>query len=1495
MQFSFTALFSIIHANVNYPTQLHRWKFLLVLSAAIFATVFSWVVHAAYDTDGLVGYWKLDETSGSTAIDVSGHNNHLSYNGSPTVSIDVATTSFSNARSLLFNGSDYLRQATFSSQPTSNLTICSWMNTNDVNANQYIASINRNALIIDNEFVFQLSGSKLLFWDFNSPDYGFIEDEESSVSITADTWHHVCFTKNGTAGIYYIDGVSAGTKTANSNISYGSSDFFVGYNVRDGDKVFDGELDDLRLYNRTLSATEIAELAAGNHTSARWDGSSNNDFETAANWNINAIPDPYTHLIIPEQVGGVDLSKPTSGASLTIEASSFTGSYVDLHGFDFEFVDSGTLKGGGILKLFGSETVNLSTVGTTSTGTVLYYGTGSYTGLAAGDSYYNLNINDGLAGYWDFDVNEGGLTPDVSGHDNDGARANTPNNPSFSTTVPPTAFFNRNALDFDGNDYVSIKPDVFDSLYRGGDGGFTISLWQKTSASSNSGDSDKMLIGIEGGYNNGWSIYYDATDAHPSVNFTSSYSNRLEATGYTTYDGNWHHIAASYGNGTTRIFVDGVAAGSTTQTLYDITGESTETRIGYAVDNASYFSGLIDDVRVYKRVLEDHEISALAAGHVPATASGTFTLDANLDVNNNLALESGELDVSGTWKQINIGGSWLNYGGTFNHRDAQTTVLDASSGTKEIRSGGQAFFNLNPSGGATWELRDLLDLEGTLSQSSGTIDVTTDNYSIHTKQISQNGTITPRSGMVVLNGSSNTFPTITSTLNELQIEDPTEDGLVGYWKFDECQTDSTADLSGNGNNGTLVGPPLWTGSSLSSDIQFDNPCALHMSGSYVDVGSSVMNFTGTSPFSVAFWMNSPVTLGTNTIIGTDVDDGWYFRANSGGAALYKIDDGTNDSFAASQNTFFDGQWHHVTMVLNPTNDTWNLYHDGVLDTSLSIDSTGNMDDNFFIGHVDRVTIPGDANDTTMDDVRIYNRALTPIEVRRLANGQYADGQLNTATVTLSGDIDLNTMTILSGKVSAGSRTIDVSGDWNNYAGSGAFIEGTSTVDLDGSSTQNVRGSTEFYNLEASTNSTQSILFGSGTTQFITNSLTFTGAAGNLLTLGPLTAGIDWFIDLSSGASQTLNYLSVSYSDASGGDELDACADSTDGGNNENWDFACAAVAVSASGNGGWNAHRQNLEKSGGISTGDQVAQNDTESPKLTDVGIADEVTEVVANAVGGILDASMRTAYVPEELSRKVKSIAQALAARFSEGITEYRLARQQSDDTLKTSAPQLDDQIRKLQRAERNIADRSIVQLTASAIGERRGLLVAQVKSEEVVFSDVPVDSWFAPFISAVIEEQIATGYEDEEGNQKGEFGVINPVTRAEILKMALQASGHQLDAGSPRNTSAQGTWVSSYVAKAEQLSMNVFTPETDVHAPATRAEVIHTILEAAGLPVAAKATHPFTDVPAGHPYEQSIATAYLYGIVEGDDGVSTVRPDDTMNRAEVAKMIAILKQLLE
>jgi hypothetical protein len=188
-----------------------------------------------------------------------------------------------------------------------------------------------------------------------------------------------------------------------------------------------------------------------------------------------------------------------------------------------------------------------------------------------------------------------------------------------------------------------------------------------------------------------------------------------------------------------------------------------------------------------------------------------------------------------------------------------------------------------------------------------------------------------------------------------------------------------------------------------------------------------------------------------------------------------------------------------------------------------------------------------------------------------------------------------------------------------------------------------------------------------------------------------------------------------------------------------------------------------------------------------------------------------------------------------------------------------------------------------------------------EIIYKDVPIDSWFAPYVADLVEAGVARGYNDEEGNPTGEFGVANSITRAEMLKMVLEAATKDLVLGdkAPDNRTARATWAAPYVRMAEDKDFVVFSENPDVHALATRGEVIQTLLEAMGIPTAIKLDPPFTDVAPNHTYAKAITVAAAYGLVEGDkkpDGspTGTFRPDAPMNRAEVAKIIALAREVM-
>lgn len=706
------------------------------------------MVDAAYDTDSLVGYWRLDATSGITYIDSSGHNQTGTATGAPSISLDIPSVNFTNDRSLDFDGTadfldigDYANLEVEDSLPFS---ISLWFNpSSSPGADKSYALVAKGTpSVAGYAFQYEQISSNFVI---NLSKYGVQDQRVTITELTTGTWYHLTAVQTSTQVEYFINGSSVGTySNASAYNASGTNGFRIG-SSSDGDLYTNGLIDDVRVYSRALSDTEVAELGAGNYTTAIWNGSSNANFETAANWNINAVPDPYTNIIIPKTTRHAELSATVSGASLTIEASSFTGASLDLHGFNFEFVDSGELKGGGILKMIGSEMVTggTSNLGTSSTGTILYYGTGSYTGLPLGDNYYTLNINDGLIGYWNFDVQEGSYVPDISGHDRDGVRATSPASPSYVSTTAPTAYFNRYAMDFDGDDdYVSLGTDPGLNPQKA----ITISAWINMDTKN-----DYAGIVFRGNGNNtvfGMRVFTDSTISGIVRNSANSATAQAFSPSAIS-TGKWEHIALTYDGLTATVYQNGIAGTPVSQSSGNgIRSASLATEIGRDNYNSSrQFDGLIDDVRIYNRVLQKHEISALAAGHQPATASGTFTLDTNLTVANDLVLTAGDLDRSASNYSVTLSGSWLNYGGQFSPRSGTVTFEGSGESDLELRSGGQAFTNLTINNSSTWTLRDLLDVDGTLTLSSGTIDASTNNYSLHAYDIDQTGgTFTPPLG-----------------------------------------------------------------------------------------------------------------------------------------------------------------------------------------------------------------------------------------------------------------------------------------------------------------------------------------------------------------------------------------------------------------------------------------------------------------------------------------------------------------------------------------------------------------------------------------------------------------------------------------------------------------------------------------------------------------------------------------------------------------------------
>ncbi len=164
-----------------------------------------------------------------------------------------------------------------------------------------------------------------------------------------------------------------------------------------------------------------------------------------------------------------------------------------------------------------------------------------------------------------------------------------------------------------------------------------------------------------------------------------------------------------------------------------------------------------------------------------------------------------------------------------------------------------------------------------------------------------------------------------------------------------------------------------------------------------------------------------------------------------------------------------------------------------------------------------------------------------------------------STWAVSGNVTMNN----SSTFNAGGSTWTIGGNWTRNGGT--FNAGTSTVTLNGTG-QAITGSTTFNNLTKSVAAADTLTFEAGQTTTIASggTVTLNGASGQLLTLASSTGSSAWNFNVTSGATKNIDYVSVSWSDASGSHSTQkpiTPTNSTDGGNNTDWFGGSPTITV----------------------------------------------------------------------------------------------------------------------------------------------------------------------------------------------------------------------------------------------------------------------------------------------------------------------------------------------
>ncbi|UCG57849.1 MAG: LamG domain-containing protein, partial [Phycisphaerales bacterium] len=204
----------------------------------------------------LVGYWPLDEGSGTTAGDASGNGHDGTIVGN-NVEWVQSMGGYGTALDFPGSGADYVDTGTWNpSAATGNITVAFWVNWGGDNGGYQGVVAKRDGWSEpETMWCLEIDMNSLVM---NWHRYGSWVDV--GMSLPVGEWMHVAVTFDGTTVIAYTDGALHATA---GGFTFGpdTSASVVFGAVEPGSNLFNGILDEIRIYNHALSQGEITALS----------------------------------------------------------------------------------------------------------------------------------------------------------------------------------------------------------------------------------------------------------------------------------------------------------------------------------------------------------------------------------------------------------------------------------------------------------------------------------------------------------------------------------------------------------------------------------------------------------------------------------------------------------------------------------------------------------------------------------------------------------------------------------------------------------------------------------------------------------------------------------------------------------------------------------------------------------------------------------------------------------------------------------------------------------------------------------------------------------------------------------------------------------------------------------------------------------------------------------------------------------------------------------
>ncbi len=871
------------------------------------------------NSDGLVGYWKMDEGVGATILDNSGTGNTGVFG---TGSSAPGWTNGKFGVGTSFDSNDYITVSHNTTLNPTNLTFSAWV---------YLSSLSNYQMIFSKfngstgGYDFRLNASKqpeIVLVGLSSPSLGLVT---GNTAVGTTTWTHIAATYDGSRIKLFINGILDKEVATSGSLSTSTTSLLIGKRI-DGYH-FIGKLDEVRIYNRALSASEVSDL-------------------------YNYAPGPIAHWKFDEGVGTTAYDSSSNGNNASFGTGSSTPTWT-------------TGKTGKALNFDGNDYV-------TGTGIGLPNGTNPKTIEAWFKTTASLgsNIWATLFMYGTYASNQMALLGISSSTDTDCGTSNSLSASQHGDAVCGTTSVNdgrwhHGTVVINGNSY---------SLYIDG------SL-QKTGTMTTNTTGNTFYIGANSGNN-----FTGQIDDVRIYNYARSQSQILEdmggqniASSQTKLGSPILHYKFDEGRGTTTN--NSGIGGTLNGTFGTGTSAPTWTTSG-KFGNALSFDGSNDYVDIGTTKIDFSKLSGLSiTGWVNASTGTIISKYYSMDLGN--ANTIFRISTNGTtisfcltttggfstcWPSSLSGSitssTWNHFTATW---DGSTMYLYTNG---RLASSQSATGTLGATSSTSLYIGASRGSSGPELLLNGKVDdIKIYAYALTPDEVKQDY----NRGVSAQIGQTN--QTIGSTTTSLDYCIPGDTSAcsppIAEWKMDEGVGTTAYDTSGNSNNGSLVSSPTWTTGKIGKSLSFNG-------SSYVNVGigTGTLNQLG-NIFSVEAWIRSPTPTTRMTIFSTGYSGtGPLFGVSSGGG-LEVYYPGV---YVATTSTglFSPNIWYHVVYTRSGTGSGTHKFYVNGRSVTLASDTSYNFSDtnvDKYIAYRGGVMFNGQ-----IDQVRVYNYARTAAQV-----------------------------------------------------------------------------------------------------------------------------------------------------------------------------------------------------------------------------------------------------------------------------------------------------------------------------------------------------------------------------------------------------------------------------------------------------------------------------------------------------------------------------------